>query len=235
MYLKTALYITISFILLGCSKSTRTANKYPIPDQINIKSIHFSNIHLRIESQGQLRTYRSSYTSFSDSVLFLAIQTNFKKEIASLIFDTNGLRIFDIPSKGGILIDNSALKKGLGYTPTPTLLFNLIAGTISQTFFLEKINSNFHFQQTFDSTDTENSKLSEISISNSEGKEIILAKYSWDLKIVKNYPKTVTLIIVFNEETYEFDFDLDQRSYKPELPQLPEYINTYPLTKFVLQ
>ena len=233
---KHLFFILIGIISFGCSNTARTVKQYDIPKDISLNSINFQKFHFRIEANGQLRSYKASYTTFSDSIIFIAIKTSLNKDIASFIFDKKGLKIFDISSKGGIEIDSITLNRGLGFCPSPGLLVNLVEGTPPDIalFNNNAINYSCDYTRKDKNIETQNSILAGITISNSEEQDIISTKYFWNPKIIKNFPKIVSLEVEFNEKIYEFDFEFDHRSYTPELSIIPEYVVEFSLTKFAL-
>ena len=199
--------ISCLFVLYGCSSSRHSLPNNSIYSNPEKSSFHFQKVNFRIETDGQLRTHRSSLSFYADTLIRLSITSGFNKQIAFVVFDDKGMQFFDLYSRSGFFISAKEFADEFGICNFPQTLKSYLLGytldslpsiKVSNKINCTSDNTEFTFE---DYTNQYNS----IQIKGLQSDNSLLVKYLWNRKSTNIFPHSTYLTILLKGMVYEFD------------------------------
>lgn len=217
MYHKIKLLILFILLLTSCNtvkKSTRAKTTNSFAEINSVSSLQFSKVILRINTDGFLRTHKTSISYLSDSIISINIFSNLNRQLAHVIFDSKGLKFYEKLSGVGYFYSykylSSAITYPISFNFVRDLLFGfspLISVTPEKTFetgFFEFNNrNNLSLSFSLQKNDYGFPVLFEIE----SFKPIIKLSFASISYQNLQIPEYLSLALNFNDKLFEFEVE----------------------------
>lgn len=180
----------------------------------NVRSLYLPKVVLRINADGYLRTHKANITYLADSIISINILASSHRQVAHIIFDSEGLNFYDNYSAVGYQYSFEYLTKSITYPINFFLVRDIIFG-FSPTICGDSV-SNFEF--TFSEYQKHNPSESHISLKKNDNDIPVLVEISTARPIFKlalgpispltlHLPEYLTLFLNFNGKDLEFELE----------------------------
>ncbi len=230
-------FLLVFLTIFGCSP-TRHSTPYALQiSNLKDASILFQKVNFRIESNGQLRTHRSSLSFYSDTLIHLAIFSGFNRKIAIVDIDSKGMQFYDLFSKEGFFISSKEFSDEFGIFSLPQTIKALLLGYYPDTVYNGKILKEFENIKKDTSvlslTFKDNSNI--IHINSLVSQNSILINHLFNSKYYESVPHSIYITLAINDSIYEFDLEINIKSSTGLLPVIEDESVLHMLSNFTFK
>ncbi|MDY0253458.1 MAG: DUF4292 domain-containing protein [Tenuifilaceae bacterium] len=228
----------IIFFIWSCSSkppvtSSLTTN---IDHNTQIITSQFERTILRIETDGHLRTHRANLTSARDEFVVITIFSNLRKPLATVVFDTLGLKIIDIHQNFGFDFSYHNLHKAIGVPlniqSVQRILFgaydisvkdspNFVSNFLGKTHPAYEVDARYSFNSF--------NRLEFISLENLSNGKVLHINFFYRKTPVFPMPDVTHIQIEFNNQPMEFELEFDKKHFILNAPVSLQYDTLVPL------